>query len=45
MPFFGSGRHVAVRGGKRLGNQFLFRLVKVYWAGFFAESLGLKFRG
>ena len=35
--FFGSGGDVAVRGGKGLGNQSSFRLVKIERAGFFAE--------
>ena len=34
---FGSGGDVAVRGGKRLGNQSSFRLVQIERAGFFAE--------
>ena len=37
--FFGSGGYVAIRGGKRLGNQFLFRLVKIERTRFFPESL------
>jgi hypothetical protein len=37
--FFGGGRHVAVRRGKRLSNQSSFRLMQVQWAGLFAERL------
>ena len=35
--FFRSGGDVAVRRGKRLGNQSSFRLVQIERAGFFAE--------
>ena len=34
---FGSGGDVAVRGGKRLGNQSSFRLVQIERARLFAE--------